>query len=98
MDEVIKQAPDNMSVEEIEVIFKKNKENVIDTLIDLWNIEVKDAKPTNNEEADEAALEAEAADAEFDFTNPETKWDNIRNICDAYDIEMQAHLNRLKGN
>ena len=98
MDEVIKQAPDNISVEEIEVIFKKNKENVIDTLIDLWNIEVKDAKPTNNEEADEAALEAEAADAEFDFTNPETKWDNIRNICDAYDIEMQAHLNRLKGN
>jgi hypothetical protein len=96
MDEVIKQAPDNISVEEIEVIFKKNKENVIDTLIDLWNIEVKDAKPTNNEE-DEAALEAEAADAEFDFTNPETKWDNIRNICDAYDIEMQAHLNRLKG-
>jgi hypothetical protein len=95
MDEVIKQAPDNISVEEIEVIFKKNKENVIDTLIDLWNIEVKDAKPTNNEE-DEAALEA--ADAEFDFTNPETKWDNIRNICDAYDIEMQAHLNRLKGN
>ena len=96
MDEVIKQAPDNISVEEIEVIFKKNKENVIDTLIDLWNIEVKDAKPTNNEE-DEAALEAEAADAEFDFTNPETKWENIRNICDAYDIEMQAHLNRLKG-
>jgi len=89
MDEVIKQAPDNISVEEIEVIFKKNKENVIDTLIDLWNIEVKDAKPTNNEEA---------ADADFDFTNPETKWDNIRNICDAYDIEMQAHLNRLKGN
>jgi len=107
MDEVIKQAPDNISVEEIEVIFKKNKENVIDTLIDLWNIEVKDAKdakdakPTNNEE-DEAAVEAadaaDAADAEFDFTNPETKWDNIRNICDAYDIEMQAHLNRLKGN
>jgi hypothetical protein len=94
MDEVIKQAPDNISVEEIEVIFKKNKENVIDTLIDLWNIEVKDAKPTNNEE-DEAA---EAAEADFDFTNPETKWDNIRNICDAYDIEMQAHLNRLKGN
>ena len=95
MDEVIKQAPDNISVEEIEVIFKKNKENVIDTLIDLWNIEVKDANAViaeNNEEA------AEAAEAEFDFTNPETKWDNIRNICDAYDIEMQAHLNRLKGN
>jgi hypothetical protein len=103
MDEVIKQAPNDIAVEDIEAIFKKNNENVIDTLIDLWNIEVKDAKdavkpakPKN----DEAAETDEAADAEadFDFTNPETKWDNIRNICDSYDIEMQAHLNRLKGN
>jgi|UniRef100_A0A6C0IBI7 hypothetical protein len=95
MDEVIKQAPNDIAVEDIEVIFKKNKENVIDTLIDLWNIEVKDAKDVKAENNEAAA---DAADAEFDFTNPETKWDNIRNICDAYDIEMQAHLNRLKGN
>jgi hypothetical protein len=95
MDEVIKQAPNDIAVEDIEAIFKKNNENVIDTLIDLWNIEVKDAKdavkpakPKNDE----------AAEADFDFTNPKTKWDNIRNICDSYDIEMQAHLNRLKGN
>ena len=96
MDEVIKQAPNNIAVEDIEAIFKKNNENIIDTLIDLWNIEVKDAakaaKPKNDE-----ALEAEDK-ADFDFTNPETKWDNIRDICDSYDIEMQAHLNRLKGN
>ncbi len=98
MDEVIKQAPNDIAVEDIEVIFKKNKENVIDTLIDLWNIEGKDAKDVKAENNEAAADAAEAADAEFDFTNPETKWDNIRNICDAYDIEMQAHLNRLKGN
>jgi hypothetical protein len=98
MDEVIKQAPNDIAVEDIEVIFKKNKENVIDTLIDLWNIEVKDAKDVKAENNEAAADAADAADAEFDFTNPVTKWDNIRNICDAYDIEMQAHLNRLKGN
>ena len=39
MEEVIQQAPDYFSKEEIEVIFKKNKENVIDTLIDLWNLD-----------------------------------------------------------
>ena len=95
MDEVIKQAPNDIAVEDIEAIFKKNNENIIDTLIDLWNIEVKDAaKAAKAKEIDD---ENEAGEVEFDFTNPETKWDNIRNICDSYDIEMQAHLNKLKG-
>jgi hypothetical protein len=104
MDEVIKQAPSDIAVEDIEVIFKKNNENVLDTLFDLWNIEVKDAKSTKSTKStksvkkdDDEAEAAEEDDAELDFTNPETKWENIRNICDAYDIEMQAHLNRLKG-
>ena len=98
MDEVIKQAPSDIAVEDIEVIFKKNNENVLDTLFDLWNIEVKDAKSAKSAKKDDDEAEAaEEDDAELDFTNPETKWDNIRNICDAYDIEMQAHLNRLKG-
>ena len=35
MEEVIKQAPDNILIEDIEIIFKKNKENVLDTLIEL---------------------------------------------------------------
>jgi hypothetical protein len=106
MDEVIKQAPSDIAVEDIEVIFKKNNENVLDTLFDLWNIEVKDAKAakaakaaksTKSAKKDDETEAAEEDDAELDFTNPETKWENIRNICDAYDIEMQAHLNRLKG-
>jgi hypothetical protein len=98
MDEVIKQAPSDIAVEDIEVIFKKNNENVLDTLFDLWNIEVKGAKATKSAKKDDDETEAtEEDDAELDFTNPETKWENIRNICDAYDIEMQAHLNRLKG-
>ena len=91
MDEVIKQAPDNISVEDIEVIFKKNNENVLDTLIDLWDIDVKDA--TETKDADTDVIDED----NIDFTNPENKWANIRNICDSYDIEMQAHLNKLKG-
>ena len=97
MDEVIKQAPSDIAVEDIEVIFKKNNENVLDTLFDLWNIEVKSAKSAKSAKKDDDETEEEEDDAELDFTNPETKWENIRNICDAYDIEMQAHLNRLKG-
>jgi hypothetical protein len=98
MEEVIKQAPSDIAVEDIEVIFKKNNENVLDTLFDLWNIEVKGAKAAKSAKKDDDETEAaDEDDAELDFTNPETKWENIRNICDAYDIEMQAHLNRLKG-
>ena len=84
MEEVINQAPSHVSKEDIEIIFKKNNENVIDTLIDLWNVEA--PKSVNPGEDDE-----------FDLKNPENKWANIRNICDSYDIEMQAHLNKLKG-
>jgi hypothetical protein len=40
MDEVMKQAPDNISREEIEIIFKKNDENITDSLIDLWKLDV----------------------------------------------------------
>ena len=98
MDEVIKQAPDNISVEDIEVVFKKNNENVLDTLFDLWNIEVKDFKDAKKSKKDKDDDTDDTDDEEnIDLTNPENKWANIRNICDSYDIEMQAHLNKLKG-
>jgi hypothetical protein len=84
MDEIINQAPDNISKEDIEIIFKKNNENVIDTLIDLWNIEM--PKSANKIEDDN----------NINFKNDENKWKNIRNVCDSYDIEMNAHLNKLK--
>lgn len=83
MEEVINQAPSHVSKEDIEIIFKKNNENVIDTLIDLWNVEA--PKSVNPDEDDE-----------FDLKNPENKWANIRNVCDTYDKEMQAQLSKLK--
>ena len=83
MEEVINQAPSHVSKEDIEIIFKKNNENVIDTLIDLWNVEA--PKSVNPGEDDE-----------FDLKNPENKWANIRNVCDTYDKEMQAQLSKLK--
>jgi hypothetical protein len=41
MEEIIKQAPDNISEDKIKEIFIKNNENVVDTLIELWNISEK---------------------------------------------------------
>lgn len=78
MDEVMKQAPEHIKKDDVEIIFKKNNENVIDTLIELWNLE-------------EPKLDT-------DNDNDKDKWVNIRDICDSYDIEMQAQLNLMKKN
>ena len=83
MEEVINQAPEHISKEDIEIIFKKNNENVIDTLIDLWNIEDPKVSKQGNDN--------------IDLKNPENKWTNIRDICDSYDLEMQLQLNKIKN-
>ena len=88
MEEVIKQAPNNMLLEDIEIIFKKNNENVLDTLFDLWNI---DAKKTSD-----IIKEKEAEINDIDLIDPENKWANIRSICDAHDTEMQSLLKGLR--
>jgi hypothetical protein len=40
MEQVIQQAPANMLVEDIEVVFNKNNSNVNDTLTELWDIDM----------------------------------------------------------
>jgi hypothetical protein len=84
MEEVIKQSPEHISKEDIETIFKKNNDNVIDTLIELWDIEApKDTTDSNPEE--------------IDLTTPENKWANIRDVCDSYDLQMKVHMNNMKS-
>ena len=93
MEEVIQQAPDYFSKEEIEIIFKKNEENVINTLIDLWNLDTPKTKS--------AAEVAAAAEANIDINKGNCsagdKWTSIRDICDTYDLEMQTQMNLLKN-
>jgi hypothetical protein len=47
MDQVIAQAPVNISNEKIEEIFIKNNNDVIKTLTELWNIEEEPIKNKN---------------------------------------------------
>lgn len=49
MNELLKQAPDNISKEEIESIYLRNNKNVLDTLTELWKIPVKNVQKTENE-------------------------------------------------
>jgi hypothetical protein len=91
MEEVIQQAPDYFSKEEIEVIFKKNEENVINTLIDLWDLDAPKAK------SEAAAAAATDIDINKISAAGGDKWASIRDICDTYDLEMQTQMNLLKN-
>jgi hypothetical protein len=93
MEEVINQSPNNILLKDIEIIFKKNNENVIDTLLDLWNIDVKNTSNIVKDVGDEIDN-----NNDHDLIDPVNKWANIRNICDAHDIEMQSLLKELKNN
>lgn len=73
METLIQQAPPNLTIEEIEVVYNKNEKNIINTLAELWDI------------------------ADNRIIPPKTKWDDIRETCDAYDSEMAKVMKKIKN-
>ena len=73
METLIQQAPPNLTIEEIEVVYNKNEKNIINTLGELWDI------------------------ADNRIIPPKTKWDDIRETCDAYDSEMAKVMKKIKN-
>lgn len=72
MDVLIQQAPANLTIEEIEMVYNKNNNDMIKTLEELWGI------------------------IDTSVEKSKTKWDDIRETCDAYDSEMQKVMKRVK--
>lgn len=71
MDILIQQAPAHLTIDEIEIAFKRNENNVLNTLNELWKIDE-------------------------EIIPKKTKWDDIRETCDAYDTEMQKMIFHMK--
>ena len=67
MDILIKQAPPNISNEQIEEVYIKNNKDFLKTLNELWGISETIPKEKN-------------------------KWDNMREICDSFDVEMDKMM------
>ena len=63
LTEVLSQSPAGVDEDTIKNIFAKNKENVLDTLMELWDMPPK-------------------------LDKQKSKWEDIRETCDAYDMEM----------
>ena len=93
------QAPEHISKEDAEIIFKKNKECVIDTLIELWELDVPKSVPSQpfqSAEDTDKIIDDILANDKTGLTD-KAKWASIRDICDSYDIEMQTQMNRMKN-
>ena len=100
MDEVMNQAPEHISKEDAEIIFKKNKECVIDTLIELWELDVPKSAPSQpfqSAEDTDKIIDDILANDKTALKSDKAKWASIRDICDSYDIEMQTQMNRMKN-
>lgn len=78
MNEVIKQAPIGIDESIIKKVFIKNNEDVIQTLIDLWDIKEIENKKKVSE--------------------VQKHWNDIRDTCDAFDIEMKTFMDQAKKN
>jgi hypothetical protein len=72
MDNLMNQVPDNLSWEEVEIVYNKNNQDFLKTLEELWDIE------PNVKNLDEKTI----------------KWNNIRDTCDSFDMEMNNKIFR----
>lgn len=94
------QAPEHISKEDAEIIFKKNNENVTDTLIELWELDVPKSaasQPSQSVEDTDKIIDDILANDKTVLPSDKAKWASIRDICDSYDIEMQTQMNRMKN-
>jgi len=83
MDELIKQAPENMNYNDLEIIFLRNNKNIVDTLTEVWDIPINNVNNGNSN------------NKENDVNNEKNKWKMIRETYDEIDREM---YNVIKNN
>jgi hypothetical protein len=72
MENLMNQVPDNLSWEEVEIVYNKNNQDFLKTLEELWDIE------PNVKNLNEKTI----------------KWNNIRDTCDSFDMEMKNKISR----
>jgi hypothetical protein len=103
MDEVIKQSPENIDKATIEAIFAKNNENVLDTLLELWDFDDKKTDNVINSSVVYGGVSNDSNDSNDsnvsndDVLKDKKKWANIRDICDSFDKEMDVFMkNNIK--
>ena len=83
MEELIKQAPENITYNELEIIFLRNNKNIVDTLTEVWNIPVNNVNNSDN-------------GGNNDNNGNKDKWKTIRETYDEIDKEMYNVIKNSK--
>lgn len=80
MENILNQAPEGTNIEDVNKLYKKHNGDTVKILSELW--EVKEA-PIKNIVYD-------------DKYKNEKKWKEIREVCDAYEEEMEKFMSSIK--
>lgn len=86
MEELIKQAPENITYNELEIIFLRNNKNIVDTLTEVWNIPVNNVNNSDNSYNND----------NNDNKDNKDKWKTIRETYDEIDKEMYNVIKNSK--
>jgi hypothetical protein len=81
MEGILQQAPDGITLEDIEPLYKKYDGNVPNILADLWQV-VADKQPVLNITVEEMKIK--------------NKFAEVRDICNAMDEEFEAYMKKCK--
>jgi hypothetical protein len=77
IESILQQAPEGVTQEQVEVLYKKHEGNTSAVLVELWGLpDIKNV--TYSQETD--------------------KWKNRREICQAYEEEMDKFMKAQRGN
>jgi hypothetical protein len=89
MEELIKQAPENITYNELEIIFLRNNKNIVDTLTEVWNIPVNNVNNSYNSDNSDNSYNS-------DNNGNKDKWKTIRETYDEIDKEMYNVIKNSK--
>ena len=81
-ESILNQSPEGITIEQGKELYEKLNGNTVEILSELWNI---DSSYIKNQAYDEKKKEKE-------------KWNNIREICNAYEEEMDKYMKNQVSN
>lgn len=81
-ESILNQSPEGITIEQVKELYEKLNGNTVEILSELWNI---DSSYIKNQAYDEKKKEKE-------------KWNNIREICNAYEEEMDKYMKNQVSN
>lgn len=82
VNQILDQAPNETTAEQVTTLYEKYEGNVVDILAELWQIETLEPNSISNIDVDKLAVKNKLAE--------------VRDICNAFDEEMQRYMQECR--